>query len=144
MALVVTASAAAHADVSPRVLEAGRATTLRVELPQLRPGGPPSALAVSGAGVRQLSVEPTGLAGVESRWRARVRVDTAPGPLTLVLRAQFADGASVEVRQAVTVVPARARAGPAVPGGLLAGLAAAAVAIAAAAAFVLRRSRHSG
>jgi uncharacterized membrane protein YecN with MAPEG domain len=36
----------------------------------------------------------------------RARIDSPPGPLALVLRAIYADGASVEVRDSLTVLPA--------------------------------------
>jgi hypothetical protein len=140
-ALIGAAPGAAHVSVSPGVLEAGEETTLRVELPRLRPGAPPTDLAVSGAGVRQLSTEAAGLIGVESRWRVRVRVDSAPGPVTLLLRAGFRDGESVVVRQAVTVVPAHSGGGSSA--ALLVSVAAAAVAAAGGAAFLLRRARRA-
>jgi hypothetical protein len=135
------APAAAHVNVSPGLLEAGEEMTLRVELPRLRPGAPPTDLSITGEGVRQLSSEAAGLVGVESRWRVRVRVHAAPGPLTLLLRAGFRDGESVVVRQAVTVVPARSGDGPSAV--LIAGAAAAAAAAAVgSAAFLLRRARR--
>jgi hypothetical protein len=139
-ALAGAGAAGAHVDVSPRLLEAGEETTLRVELPRLRPGAPPTGLAVSGPGVRQLSAEAAGLVGVESQWRVRVRVEAAPGPATLLLRAAFRDGESVVVRQAVTVVPARSDGGSS--GVLLAG-AAAAIAAVGAAALLFRRGRRT-
>ena len=48
-----------------------------------------------------------GVAGAETLWNVRVRVSPAvpPGELLLILRAFFADGKSVEVDGAVTVVP---------------------------------------
>jgi hypothetical protein len=127
--------------VSPALLEAGDELTLRVELPRLRPGPPPTRLAVSGRGVRQLSAEAAGLVGVESRWRVRVRVDAAPGPVTLLLRAEFADGESVVVRHAVTVVPARPGDGTS-SAALLAG-AAAVIAAVGGAALLVRRARRT-
>jgi hypothetical protein len=140
-ALIGPAAASAHVSVSPGLLEAGDETTLRVELPRLRPGAPPTSLAVSAPGVRQLSAEPAGLVGVESRWRVRVRVDAAPGPLTLRLRAGFADGESVVVRHRVTVVPARSDGGTS-SAALLAG-AAAVVAAVGGAALLVRRARRA-
>ena len=115
--------------------------TLDVELPRLRPGAAPTRLRVSGRGVRQLSAEAAGLAGVESRWRVRVRVGAPPGPLTLLLRADFSDGQTVVVRHAVTVVPAR-------PGGgtstaLLVGVGAVSVVAVGGLALLLARGRRS-
>ncbi len=117
--------------------------TLDVELPRLRPGAPPTGLGVSGGGVRQLSAEAAGLAGAESRWRVRVRVGAPPGPLTLLLRADFADGQTVVVRHAVTVVPA-ARSGGGTSTALLVGVAAASLAAAGGLALLLARSRRPG
>src|SRR5215203_4825797 len=79
---------------------------LLVELPELRPGEPPTALAVAGDDIRQLSSELTGRVGRETQWNVRVAVDAAPGPGELRLIASFADGGTVAVRRAVTVVPA--------------------------------------
>ncbi len=109
---------------------------LLVELPELRPGEPPTTLTVEGVGVRQISSEPAGGVGQETQWDVRVAVDAAPGPAELRLIASFADGESVEVRRAVTVVPAADDDGTPV-----AALAAAVVALAAlvGAAVVLRR-----
>ncbi len=115
--------------------------TLDVELPRLRPGPPPTSLGVSGGRVRQLSAEAAGLAGVESRWRLRVRVGAPPGPLTLLLRAGFADGETVVVRHAVTVVPARSDGETST--ALLVGVAAASVAAAGGLALLLARGRRS-
>ena len=116
--------------------------TLDVELPRLRPGAPPTSLGISGRGVRQLSAEAAGLAGVESRWRVRVRVGAPPGPLTLLLRADFADGQTVVVRHAVTVVPAGSSGGT--PTALLVGMAVVSVAAVGGLALLLRRGRRPG
>lgn len=140
--LLGAGAARAHVGISPRVLEAGAETELLVELPQLRPGPPPTGLEVAGRGVRQLSAEPAGRAGVETRWRARVRVEVDPGPLQLVLTARFAGGETVDVRQTVTVVPARGNDG--VPVAAVAGAAVLAVAGTAVAALALRRARRRG
>jgi hypothetical protein len=83
-----------------------------------------------------------GLAGVESRWRVRVRVGAPPGPLTLLLRAEFADGQSVVVRHAATVVPARSGGGTST--ALMVGVVAASLAAAGGLALLLARSRRSG
>jgi len=146
VALLATAlagppAAAAHVNVSPSLLEAGKVMTLEVELPRLRPGAPPASLGVSGGGVRQLSAEAAGLAGVESRWRVRVRVAAPPGPLTLLLRADFSDGQTVVVRHAVTVVPSRSGGGTST--ALVVGVAAASLAAAGGLALLLVRSRRS-
>jgi hypothetical protein len=140
-ALIVSPAASAHVDVSPRLLEAGEVMTLDVELPRLRPGAPPTGLSVAGDGVQQLSAEPAGLAGVESRWRVRVRVGAPPGPLALLLRADFADGETVVVRHAVTVVPAASGGGTSTP--LLIGVAAVSVAAVGGLALLLVRGRRS-
>jgi hypothetical protein len=140
-ALIGATPAFAHVDVAPRLLEAGEETTLRVELPRLRPGAPPTDVAVAGAGVRQLSAEAAGLIGVESRWRVRVRVDAEPGPLTLLLRAEFADGETVVVRHPVTVVPARSGGGRSAA-TLVAGAAAVIVAVGSA-VLLVRRGRRA-
>jgi hypothetical protein len=141
-ALVGSPAARAHVNVSPGLLEAGEVITLEVELPRLRPGAPPSSLGVSGGGVRQLSAEAAGPVGVESRWRVRVRVGAQPGPLTLLLRADFSDGQTVVVRHAVTVVPARAGGGT--PTALLVAIAAVSVAAVGGLALLLLRGRRSG
>ncbi len=80
---------------------------LTVEIPQLRAGDPPVRLGVEGEGVTFLTSSLQGAAGAETRWNVRVRVGETvpPGELLLVLRAFFADGKSVEVDGAVTVVP---------------------------------------
>jgi hypothetical protein len=140
-ALLLPVAAAAHLEISPGLLESGSDVDLRVELPELRAGEPPTSLAVSGDGVRQLRSRATGKRGRETRWEVRVHVAAEPGPTELVLRAGFADGSTVEVRRVVTVVPARddddglpvAAAAFAALG--LAGLVAAAV--------ILRRSRRN-
>jgi hypothetical protein len=104
-ALLAVPAALGHVEVSPGLLETGGELELRVELPELRPDASPTGLEVSAPGVRQLSSSPAGRVGEETRWRVRVVVDAEPGPVTLVLRALFADGRSVEVRRTATVVP---------------------------------------
>ena len=113
--LLLVEGALAHVSVSPGLLESGRTTTLRIELPELRPGRPPSALDVAGSGLRMLESSSAGRLGEESRWRVRVAVETEPGPLELVLTARFPDGRSVVVRQTVTVLPASSAAGSSWP-----------------------------
>lgn len=106
-ALLLPLAASAHLEIRPGLLESGRDVELRVELPELRAGEPPTSLAVSGDGVRQLRSRVAGKRGRETRWEVRVHVAAEPGPTELVLRAGFADGSTVEVRRVVTVVPAR-------------------------------------
>ena len=98
-------------SVLPSLLPSGAETTLAIELPSLRPGQRPTALAVSGKGLRELASRRVGQSSEETRWRVRVRVEAAPGPLELALVARYADGASVRVLQTVTVVPAAAEPG---------------------------------
>jgi hypothetical protein len=99
-----------HVNVQPRLVEPGAIAELRIELPQLRPGAPPERLEVEGPGLETLSTRLQGVVASETRWTARVRAeaDAEPGVLPLVLRAVYADGESVEVEDAITVVPAAA------------------------------------
>lgn len=110
IALLLSDPALAHVDVQPRLVEQGKEAVLRIELPQLRAGAPPVRLEVEGAGVTAVASRLLGVASAETRWSVRVRIDSAvaPGELLLVLRALFADGESVEVDGAVTVVPSAA------------------------------------
>lgn len=112
LALSLAEPALAHVDVRPRLVEQGKATQLRVELPQLRSGPPPVRLVVEGPGLTVLASSLEGIAGGETVWRVRVRVRPAvpAGDLALVLQAFFADGKSVEVDGAITVVPGAAEA----------------------------------
>ena len=93
--------------MQPRLVEPGEVTELRIELPQLRPGAPPGQLELEGRGLEVLSTRLQAVVASETRWTARVRTDAnaEPGPLPLVLRAVYADGESVEVKDSVTVVP---------------------------------------
>ncbi len=136
-ALLAPSAALAHVEISPGLLESGRQVELRIELPELRPEETPTGLDVLGEGLQQLSSDPVGRVGEETRWRVRIRVDAEPGPVDVVLRALFADGRHVEVRRVVTVVPAGADDGS----PPVAAVAAATVALAAlvAAAVLLRR-----
>ncbi len=138
--LALAEAAFAHVSVSPGLLETGREATLRIELPELRPGLVPSALDVSGVGVRMVESSATGRVGEESRWRVRVHVETEPGPLSLTLRARYADGRSVTVRQALTVLPARAAAPSSRP-GLAGGIGVIALLAAVAVVLLVRRAR---
>ena len=140
VALALPGAALAHVSISPGLLETGRETTLRIELPDLRFGLQPSALDVSGPGVRMLESSRAGRIGEESRWRVRVDVDTEPGALPLVLRAQYADGRSISVRQTVTVVPAKTAAPSSRP-VLAAGAGVLALLAVVAATLLVRRAR---
>ena len=140
-ALLLAGPAAAHVSVRPALLESGRETLLRVELPGLRPGQEPTALDVSGPGVRELTSELSDRLGDESRWRVRVRVETEPGPLPLVLLVRYSDGRSVTVRQTLTVIPARADEGAGAPTPAIAGALAALLA-GTVALLLVRRSRR--
>ena len=95
-----------HVDVTPRLVEQGKATQLRVELPQLRAGprrsgwkSKATASPSSTAACRRLPARNT----LERPSSCQPRC--TPGELLLILRAVFADGESVEVDGAVTVVP---------------------------------------
>lgn len=104
---LVTAEAAwAHVDVQPRLVEQGEITQLRVELPRLRAGAGPVRLEIEAPGVEVLSSRLEAVVGTETRWAVRVRVDARPGRLALVLRPVYPDGKTVEVDDALTVVPA--------------------------------------
>lgn len=120
---LLTEPAPAHVDVQPRLVTQGTVAELRVELPRLRPGAAPERLEVEGSGLELLSSELTGMAGPETRWAVRVRVESQPGRLALTLRPVYADGRSVEVADALTVVPRSESSFPwigAVVGALLA------------------------
>jgi hypothetical protein len=139
LALAAAGGAAAHVDVRPGLLEAGTEMDLLVELPELRPGEPPTSLTVEGDDIRQLSSEPAGRVGRETQWDVRVAVDAAPGPGELRLIASFADGEAVEVRRAVTVVPAADD--DATPFGAIAAASVSLLALLAAAVVLRRRPR---
>ena len=98
--------ARAHLDFRPRLVVQGELTDVRVELPQLRPGAPPSELEIEGEGIEVRSSELEGTLGSETFWNVRLRADGEPGIVPLVLRAVYDDGRSVEVDQQLTVVPA--------------------------------------
>lgn len=105
LALLPTEPALGHVDVRPRLVEQGKEAVLRVELPQLRAGPAPERLEVEGDGIEVLSTRLQGMAGPETVWSVRVRTDAAAGRLLLILRAVYANGASVEVDDTLTVVP---------------------------------------
>lgn len=96
---------AAHLNVQPRLIEQGKTTDLLVELPRLRPGVPPERLDLQAAGLEVLFSRLREVVGGETRWDVRARTDVPPGTLALVLRAGFADGESVAMDDALTVVP---------------------------------------
>ena len=106
LALVTAEGAWAHVDVQPRLVEQGVITQLRVELPRLRPGPAPQRIEVEGAGLEVLSTRLQGKKGTETVWSVRVRADAAPGQVPLTLRAVYAGGEAVEVKNSLTVVPA--------------------------------------
>jgi hypothetical protein len=106
LALVTAEGAWAHVDVQPRLVEQGVITQLRVELPQLRPGPAPQRIEVEGAGLEVLSTRPQGRKGSETVWSVRVRASGPPGQVPLTLRAVYAGGEAVEVKNSLTVVPA--------------------------------------
>ena len=96
----------AHVDVQPRLVEQGEIAQLRVELPQLRADAQPVRLELEAPGIEVLSSRLEAIVGSETRWAVRVRVNARPGRLALVLRPVYADGKTVEVHDALTVVPA--------------------------------------
>lgn len=106
LASVSVEPARAHLDFQPSLVEQGAVAEIRIELPQLRPGGPPRRLEIEGPGIEVLSVGLQATLGVETAWSVRLRANAEPGVVALVLRAVFADGQSVEVDQQLTVVPA--------------------------------------
>jgi hypothetical protein len=105
LALVLPQGAGAHVDVRPRLVKQGEIAQLRVELPQLRPGPAPQRIEVEGAGIEVLSTRLQGKKGSETVWTVRVRVKGPPGEVPLVLRAVYAGGETVEVKNSLTVVP---------------------------------------
>ena len=60
LGLLLTQPALAHVDVQPRLVELGKVTDLRIELPQLRAGAPPERLEVEGEGVTVLAQQAGG------------------------------------------------------------------------------------
>jgi hypothetical protein len=106
LALVTAQGAWAHVDVQPRLVEQGEITQLRVELPKLRPGPAPVRIEIGGAGIEVLSARLQGRKGSETVWTVRMRANGQPGQVPLILRAVYAGGKAVEVRNSLTVVPA--------------------------------------
>lgn len=105
LALATAEGAWAHVDVQPRLVEQGEITQLRVELPKLRPGPAPERIELEGAGIEVLSSRLQGKKGPETVWSMRVRATGPPGQVPLVLRALYAGGKAVEVKNSLTVVP---------------------------------------
>ncbi len=105
LATLTTEPAFAHLDVRPGFVTAGRPVELLVELPALRPGPGPIALEVEADGLEVLSTQLVDTVASETLWNVLVRVEADPGNLPLVLRAVYADGRSVEVDEAVIVLP---------------------------------------
>jgi hypothetical protein len=135
-----TGTAFAHVDVRPRLVQQGATVDLVVELPALRPGGPPERLEVTGPGLETVSTRLQELVGRETRWSVRLRANAEPGRVPLVLRAVFPDGRSVRVGEALTVVPAP-DAGNGFPVAAAAAGVVVALALAAAVLGVARRRR---
>ena len=94
----------AHLDLRPGLVQSGTALDLTVELPRLRPGGRPARLELEGDGLEVLSTRLVDGVGADTLWNVRVRVDSEPGTLPVVLRAVYADGRSVEVRTSLVVL----------------------------------------
>ena len=139
---MLTQPALGHVDVRPRLVEQGREAALRVELPQLRAGAPPVGLEVEGDGVEFLTGSLLRVAGPETIWRVLLRITSAAptGELLLVLRASFADGATVEVDGSVVVVPPAETASSFPWLGAVAGVT---IALAVAAVVLIRSRRRS-
>ena len=98
--------ALAHLDLRPSLIVQGALTDVRVELPQLRPGPPPTGLEVEGEEIAVRSAKLQEQLGSETVWTVRLRAEGEPGVVPLVLRAVYDDGRTVEVDQQLTVVPA--------------------------------------
>jgi hypothetical protein len=97
--------ALAHVDVQPSLVEEGVITDVRVELPPLQGGRPPSRLEVEGPGIQVLAIRQQENVGSESVWTVRLRADGQAGSTPIVLRALYTGGRAVEVDSALTVVP---------------------------------------
>jgi hypothetical protein len=103
--------AAAHLVIQPTLVQQGVTTDVRVELPQLRPGGPPRRLEVEGDGLEVFSADLQGTSGSDTLWNVRLRATAEPGVVPFVLRAVYADDRSVEVDQQLTVAPGPEQSG---------------------------------
>ena len=124
--------ALAHVDLRPRLVVQDALTDVRIELPQLRPGAPPTALEVEGEEIDVRTTRLQELLGSETVWTVRLRAEGEPGIVPLLLRAVYDDGRSVEVDQQLTVVPAPESSSfpwPAVTVGAFLAVAAAAVSL---------------
>jgi hypothetical protein len=128
--------AAAHVDLRPDLVEQGEVVEIRIELPPIEPGAEVVRLEIEGDGIAVLSTRRLDLPGPESHWTARLRVDAPIGRAPFLLRPVYADGGRVAYRQALTVVPAQEGAFPL---ALVLVGAGAAVTLAGAALFLLRR-----
>ena len=137
-ACVSAEPAAAHVDVRPDLVEQGEVVELRIELPLIVPGPDFVRLEIEGEGIEVLSTRKLDTVGPESVWSSRVRVDAPVGRATFVLHPFYANGDSVEFRQAFTVVPAEEDSFP-----LAAVLVGAGVAVAIGAAVVLLLRRRA-
>jgi hypothetical protein len=106
LASLLTEPASAHLDVRPRIVEAGAAVDLLVELPRLRPGPRPVALELEADGLDVMSTRLIDTVGGDTLWTARIRVRADAGTLPIVLRAVYADGRSVEADESLVVLGA--------------------------------------
>jgi hypothetical protein len=97
--------ASAHVSIQPSLVQQGTINDVRVELPQLRPGGPPNGLEVVGEQLEVLAVREQSQVDSESVWTVRLRADGPTGNVPVVLRARYPGGSSVDVDAALTVVP---------------------------------------
>jgi hypothetical protein len=104
LATLLPEPAHAHLDVRPGIVQAGTAVELLVELPRLRPGRRPVGLELEADGLEVLSTRLVDAVRTETLWAARVRVDSEPGTLPVVLRAIYSDGRSVDVNASLVVL----------------------------------------
>lgn len=95
----------AHVSVQPSLVQQGTITDVRVELPQLRPGGPPNGLELEGDALEVLAVREQVQVDSETVWTVRLKANGPTGNVPLVLRALYPGGSSVDVDAALTVVP---------------------------------------
>ena len=79
---------------------------LDVELPRLRPGAAPERLEVEGAGACRCCRAGLPAPRAPRRRAVRLRVESEPGRVALTLCPVYLDRRSVEVEDALTVVPA--------------------------------------
>ena len=95
----------AHVSVQPSLVQQGTITDVRVELPQLRPGGPPNGLELEGEALEVLAVREQVQVDSETVWTVRLQANGPTGDVPVVLRALYPGGSSVDVDAALTVVP---------------------------------------